>query len=188
MGLRALERRLVLLRAFLAVREEVDRYLDLAKQRRRLPNPADLTGALRNRGLDPPGLLEGRDYLWHCGKDGVTPDRDDLVCRILGMEDRWISRAIEDSTPDEFRKGPTKAQRSAILAQGKEQLREFNRRFKREREDLLRKVREAQAQAKAAAASAKADRAAERAAYAQRVQAAVDALDGMRRGVAGRTE
>jgi hypothetical protein len=52
MGLRALERRLVLLRTFLAVREEVDRYLDSAKQRGKLPNPAELTGALRNRGLD----------------------------------------------------------------------------------------------------------------------------------------
>jgi len=66
MGLRALERRLVLLRAFLAVREEVDRYLDLARQRRSLPNPVDLKEAIRKRGLQPPGVFKARDYLWRC--------------------------------------------------------------------------------------------------------------------------
>jgi hypothetical protein len=157
MGLRALERRLVLLRAFLAVREEVDRYLDLAKRRRSLPNPVELKEAIRNRGLDPPGLLKGRDYLWECGKKGVTPDRDELVCMILGMEDRWLVKAIEDSTPAEFGKGPTKAQRSAILAQGKQMLREFKRERDEGKRSLLAKVREARAQAKATAASGKAD-------------------------------
>ena len=58
MGLRALERRLVLLRAFLAVREEVDRYLDLAGRRRSLPNPVQLKEAIRKRGLEPPGLFK----------------------------------------------------------------------------------------------------------------------------------
>jgi hypothetical protein len=120
MGLRALERRSVLFRAFFAVREEVDRYLDLAKRRRSLPNPVDLKEAIRKRGLQPPGVFKARDYLWQCRKDGVTPDRDDLVCRILGMEDCWISRAIEDSTPPEFRKGPTKAQLSPAFDERKQ--------------------------------------------------------------------
>jgi len=196
MGLRALERRLVLLRAFLAVREEVDRYLDLAKLRHRLPNPVDLKEAVRKRGLDPPGLFEAGDYLRQCGKDRVTPDRDDLVCRILGMEDRWIANAIEDSTPDELRKGPTKAQRSAAAAHNKRQMRELMQGFKREREDLLRKLRETQAQIKATAAPAKADPAAPAKAdpaallalQEQIGQALTAALDGMRGEAAGRTE
>jgi hypothetical protein len=188
MGLRALERRSVLFRAFFAVREEVDRYLDLAKRRRSLPNPGDLREAIRKRGLQPPGVFKARDYLWQCRKDGVWPDRDDLVCRILGMEDCWISRAIEDSTPAEFRKGPTKAQRAAAAAHIKRQVRELMRRDKRDRERLLRKFEEERVQAEEAAASAKADLEAVRAAYAPRVQELTAALDGMRRGAAGRTE
>jgi len=157
MGLRALERRLVLLRAFLVVREEVDRYLDLAERRRSLPNPVELKEAIRKRGLDPPGSFKARDYLWQCRKDGVTPDRDDLVCRVLGMEDRWIVNAIEDSTPAEFRKGPTKAQLSAAAAQRKQRAREFNDRLKRDSEYLLRQAREARVQPEATTAPAKAD-------------------------------
>jgi hypothetical protein len=155
MGLRALERRSVLFRAFFAVREEVDRYLDLAKRRRSLPNPVDLKEAIRKRNLEPPGLFKARDYLWRCRKDGVWPDRDDLVCRILGMEDCWISRAIEDSTPAEFRKGPTKAQRAAAAAHNKRQVRELMRRDKRDRDVLLRKLKEERAKWKAATAAAK---------------------------------
>jgi hypothetical protein len=196
MGLRALERRSVLFRAFFAVREEVDRYLDLAERRRRLPNPVDLKEAVRKRGLDPPGLFKAGDYLRQCREDGVTPDRDDLVCRILGMEDCWISRAIEDSTPDELRKGPTKAQRAAAAAHNKRQVRELMQRDKREKEDLLRKLRETQAQIKATAAPAKADPAAPAKAdpaalfalQEQIGQALTAALEGMRREAAGRTE
>jgi len=196
MGLRALERRSLLFRAFFAVREEVDRYLDLARRRHSLPNAADLKEAIRKRGLDPPGLFKARDYLRQCGKDGVTPDRDDLVCRILGMEDRWIANAIEDSTPAELRKGPTKAQRAAAAAQNKRQVRELMQRFKREKEDLLRKVRETRARLEAAAASAKADPAAPAkvdpatlfALQEQIGQAFTAVLDGMRRKAAGRTE
>jgi hypothetical protein len=188
MGLRALERRLMLLRAFLAVREEVDRYLDLAKLRHRLPDPVDLKEAIRKRRLQPPGVFKAGDYLRQCRKDGVTPDRDDLVCRILGMEDCWISRAIEDSTPAEFRKGPTKAQRAAAAAHNKRQVRELMQRDKREKEELLRKVRETGARLEAAAAAAKADLEAVRAVYAPRVQELTTVLDGMRRKAAGRTE
>jgi hypothetical protein len=195
MGLRALERRSVLLRAFLAVREEVDRYLDLAKLRHRLPDPVDLKEAIRKRRLQPPGVFKAGDYLRQCRKDGVWPDRDDLVCRILGMEDCWISRAIEDSTPAEFRKGPTKAQRAAA-AHNKRQVRELMQRDKRDREELLRKVRETGARLEAAAAAAKADPAAPAkvdpaalfALQEQIGQAFAAALDGMRRGAAGRTE
>ena len=188
MGLRALERRSVLFRAFFAVQEEVDRYLALAERRRALPNPVDLKEAIRKRGLQPPGVFKAGDYLRQCRKDGVTPDRDDLVCRILGMEDCWISRAIEDATPAEFRKGPTKAQRAAAAAHNKRQVRELMRRDKRDREYLLRKFEEKRVQAEAAAASAKADRAAVRAAYEQHAQAFIAGLDKMRRGAAGRTE
>lgn len=98
MGLRALERRLVLMRAWLAVCDEVGRYLDLSKQRGRLLNPVDLTVAITERGLDPPGIIKGRDYLLNCRRDGVMPDRDDLVSRILGI-DRWLANSIEDSKP-----------------------------------------------------------------------------------------
>jgi hypothetical protein len=148
----------------------------------------DLTGALRNRGLDPPGLLEGRDYLAECRRDGTSPDRDDLTCRILGMENRWLVNAIEDSTPAEFRKAPTKAQQSAAAAQNKQRAREGNQRLKREREHLLSKVREARVQSEATAAPAKADPATLFAVYEQITQAFTAALDGMRREAAGRTE
>ena len=188
MGLRALERRSVLFRAFFAVQEEVDRYLALAERRRALPNPVDLKEAIRKRGLQPPGVFKARDYLWQCRKDNVTPDRDDLVCRILGMEDCWISRAIEDSTPAEFRKGPTKAQRAAAAAHNKRQVRELMRRDKRDRESFLRKLEEERVQAEAAAATAKADREALRAVYEQITQAFTATSDGMRREAAGRTE
>lgn len=87
-------------------------------------------------------MFKARDYLSLCRKDGVMPDRDDLVCRILGMEDCWISRAIEDSTPAEFRKGPTKAQRAASAAHNRRQVRELMQRDKRDSEYLLRKIRE----------------------------------------------
>jgi len=196
MGLRALERRSLLFRAFFAVREEVDRYLDLARRRHRLPDPVDLKEAIRKRRLQPPGVFKAGDYLRQCRKDGVTPDRDDLVCRILGMEDRWIANAIEDSTPAELRKGPTKAQRAAAAAQNKRQVRELQQRLKREKEDLLRKVRETRARLEAAAASAKADPAAPAkvdpatlfALQEQIGQAFTAVLDGMRRKAAGRTE
>ena len=157
MGLRGLERRLVLLRAFLAVREEVDRYLDLAERRRSLPNPVDLKEAIRKRDLDPPGLFKARDYLWQCRKDGVTPDRYELVCRILGMEVRWIVNAIEDSTPAEFRKRPTKAELSAAAAERKQRAREFTQTLMRESEYAPRQVREARVQPEATAAPVKAD-------------------------------
>ena len=97
MGLRALERRLVLMRAWLAVCDEVGRYLDLSKQRGRL-NPANLTAAIMERGLDPPGIINGLDYLLKCRRDGVMPDRDGLVSRILGI-DGWLADSIEDSKP-----------------------------------------------------------------------------------------
>jgi hypothetical protein len=98
MGLRALERRLVLMRAWLAVGDEVDRYLDLSKQRGRLLNPVALTAAIMERGLDPSGIIKGRDHLLDCIRDGVMPDRDDLVCRILGI-DHWLAWSIEASKP-----------------------------------------------------------------------------------------
>lgn len=98
MGLRALERRLVLMRAWLAVCDEVGRYLDVSKQRGRLLNPANLTAAIMERGLDPPGIIKGRDYLLRCRREGVMPERDDLVSMFLGI-DRWLAKSIEDSKP-----------------------------------------------------------------------------------------
>jgi hypothetical protein len=86
------------MRAWLAVCDEVGRYLDLSKQRGRLLNPVNLTAAIMERGLDPPGIINGRDYLLKCRRDGVMPNRHDLVSRILGI-DPWLAKSIEDSKP-----------------------------------------------------------------------------------------
>jgi hypothetical protein len=72
------------------------------------------------------------------------------------MEDCWIGRAVEDATPAEFRKRPSKVQLSPASDERKQRAREFMRRLSRESERLIRQ-REKRVQCEATAAPAEAN-------------------------------
>lgn len=89
MGLRSLERRFVVERAYRLLSEEVERFL-LQWEEGRTRSHVDLRSAIIYRGVDPPGLHDRSlsDYLDQCAEEGTVPERQELLEMILRIG-RW---------------------------------------------------------------------------------------------------